>query len=109
SVEDGPSKIKSRIQEAKFGVVVQGIDGLIVSINKEGNLLIAHELSQDGHPSYLALDEDGLHAHDEQELLLFSVKSAELVAELGKVRSDTADVIVFNSHGVQNCRRLPIR
>lgn len=78
----GASRFASKINEAKFGVRINGTNSLIVSISENGNILVASNSKCDRIPFCINVDQDGIHAYDDIGGPIFDVFSPELIAHV---------------------------
>jgi len=101
-------KIKSKVQEAKFGVKISGVEGLIISVAEDGQLLIAHDGSIHTTPTSATIDGDGLHAHSAGGDLVFSVFSPELFPKIKTPLSESPSFVAFDGMEILEWRELKV-
>ncbi|WP_315923122.1 hypothetical protein [Mesorhizobium sp. SP-1A] len=101
-------RIKSKVQEAKFGVKISGVEGLIISVAEDGQLLIAHDGSIHTTPTSATIDRDGLHAHSADGDLVFSVFSPELFSKTKTPLSESPYFVAFDGKEILEWRELKV-
>lgn len=101
-------RIKSKVQEAKFGVKISGVEGLVVSVDESGRLLIAHEGSLLTMPTSVTVNQDGLHAHSADGNRVFSVYSPELMAKIEAPLAKSPYFVAFDGKEILEWRELKV-
>lgn len=102
------SRIKSKVQLAKFGVQLDGVEGLIISISASGGILIACHGPASEAPSAISIGKDGIILFDQQNRHLTIVNSPELQSKIKAPLAKLPYYLCFNNKEVMEWRKLAV-